>query len=168
MHHITATLINYFQICPRECWLAANNINMEQTSDTVTEGRLIGEHTYPQRNAKYTELQFDGIKIDFYDPKNKIVHEIKKSNKAEKAHNAQVKYYLYILAKNGIEGATGILEYPKIRQTQTVTLKPEDTIQIEKWLIEIRHLLNQPTCPPTINTRVCKNCSYQDFCYAND
>jgi CRISPR-associated exonuclease Cas4 len=168
MHHITATLINYFQICPRECWLAANNINMEQTSDTVAEGRLIGEHTYPQRNAKYTELQFDGIKIDFYDHKNRVVHEIKKSNKAENAHIAQVKYYLYILAQNGIEGATGLIEYPKLRKTSPVTLTPEDTTQIEKWLIEIRQLLDRPTCPPLLNKPVCKNCSYQDFCYAND
>ncbi|WP_373493745.1 Dna2/Cas4 domain-containing protein [Aquiflexum sp.] len=57
----------------------------------VAEGKLIGETTYQDRSVKYTELEIDGIKIDFYDAKNKVIHKVKKFDKVEHAHFAQVK-----------------------------------------------------------------------------
>jgi len=106
--NINATLINYYHICYRKLWLHANGITMEHTSDIVYEGKLIGEDTYPQRADKNQELEImaeldNGImasaKIDFFDAKNGIVHETKKSAAKEKAHVAQVKFYLYLLRK---------------------------------------------------------------------
>src|ERR671919_165529 len=106
---INATLINLYHVCKREMWLHANGIRMEHTSDTVYEGKLIGETTYPQRPEKYIEIESSGSKIDFYDAKNKVIHEIKKSDKAEEAHEWQVKYYIHLLQQNGVESVTGIL-----------------------------------------------------------
>ena len=63
--NITATLINLYHVCHRELWLHANEIRMEHTSDIVAEGKLIGDNAYPQRSERYTELAFDGVKIDF-------------------------------------------------------------------------------------------------------
>ena len=165
---ITATHINYLHVCHRKLWLFTNGINMEHTSDVVYEGKLIGENTYPQRPDKYTEVEFDGIKIDFYDAKNKIVHEIKKSDKIEVAHRAQVKYYLWVLERNGIEGATGILEYPKQRHTEKVELTDEDRAKIPEWIAEIERIIASDNCPKVINKPICKTCSYFDFCYADE
>lgn len=53
---ITATHVNYFHICRRKLWLFSNGIQMEHTSDLVSEGKLIGESTYPQRAERYTEV----------------------------------------------------------------------------------------------------------------
>jgi CRISPR-associated exonuclease Cas4 len=164
--HITATHINYFHLCHRKLWLFANGINMEHTSDAVAEGKLIGETTYPQRNDRYTEIELDGIKIDFYDAQNKVVHEIKKSSKMEKAHEAQVKYYLWKLEQHGIEGATGILEYPKQRHTQVVLLTDDDRKAIPEWETKIVQFIENQQVPKIINKPICKNCSYYDFCYA--
>ena len=166
--HVTATLINLYHVCHRELWLHANEIRMEHTSDVVYEGKLIGENTYPQRPDKYTEVEFDGIKIDFYDAKNKVVHEIKKSDKIEVAHRAQVKYYLWVLEQNGIVGATGILEYPKQRHTEKVELTDEDRELIPKWIEEIERIIQSEICPKVINKPICKPCSYCDFCYADE
>ncbi|MDR1898168.1 MAG: CRISPR-associated protein Cas4, partial [Prevotellaceae bacterium] len=58
----------------------ANGINMEHTSDLVYEGKMLHETSYPQRPERYSELEIDGIKIDYYDARNKIIHEIKKSD----------------------------------------------------------------------------------------
>lgn len=88
---------------------------MEHTSDIVAEGKLISETTYLDRTRKYTELAIEGVKIDFYDAKNKVIHEVKKSDKVEHVHIAQVKYYMYVLQKHGIDGVTALLEYPKMR-----------------------------------------------------
>ncbi|GAB2622414.1 Dna2/Cas4 domain-containing protein [Belliella aquatica] len=57
---------------------------MEYTSQIVAEGKLIAETTYLDSARKYTELELDGIKIDFYDVKNKVIHEVKKSYKVKK------------------------------------------------------------------------------------
>ena len=93
----TGTHFNYYLICQRKLWLFANGIQMETTSDLVYEGKLLHETSYPRRAEKYQEIELDGVKIDYYDPRNKVIHEIKKSDKHEEAHEWQVKYYLYVL-----------------------------------------------------------------------
>jgi CRISPR-associated exonuclease Cas4 len=97
-----------------------------------------------------------------------VVHEIKKSAKIEDAHRAQVKYYLWILEKNGIEGAKGILEYPKQRHTEGVELTDMDRENIPKWETDIEQLVQADACPQVINKPMCKQCSYFDFCYTNE
>ena len=166
--HITATHIAYYNLCHRKLWLFSHSIQMEHTSDTVYEGKLIGETAYPQRAEKYTEIEVDGIKIDFYDPYDKVIHEIKKSDKMEQAHIAQVKYYIYKLAKKGIEGVTGILEYPKLRQTERVTLGETDGAMIAMWEKEVMQIVSSATCPLLIHKKICKQCSYFDFCYCGE
>jgi CRISPR-associated exonuclease Cas4 len=165
--NITATHINYLSICKRKLWLFSNGIQMEHTSDIVTEGRLIGDTTYQARNDKYKEIQIGSIKIDFYDAKNKVIHEVKKSDKMEDAHIMQVKYYIYVLEQNDIMGATGIIEYPKMRETTTVKLTNQDRIYFENIVREIEELVSGD-CPAVINKSYCKKCSYYEFCYVQD
>ncbi len=166
--HITATHINLYNVCKRELWLHANEIRFEHTSDLVYDGKLIQETSYPQRPGRYEELEVDGIKIDFYDAKNKVIHEIKRSNKVENAHEWQVKYYIYVLEKMGIDGVTGILEYPTLRLTTEVLLTDKDRKQIEQIKNEIEEIVTSETCPPIIKAKICKSCSYYDFCYVKE
>jgi CRISPR-associated exonuclease Cas4 len=166
--HITGTHIAYLHTCHRKLWLFANGIQMEHTSDVVAEGKLIGETTYQDRAQKYTELQIGNIKIDYYDAKNKVIHEVKKSDKAEYAHIAQVKYYMYVLQQHGINGVTAILEYPKMRQRQIVEWDERDESVVLKWMTEIQDLIAQENCPPLEKKNICRSCSYYDFCYSNE
>jgi CRISPR-associated exonuclease Cas4 len=164
----TGTHFNYYLICHRKLWLFANGISMESTSDLVYEGKLLHETSYPRRSEKYQEVELDGIKIDYYDPRNKVVHEIKKSDKHEEAHEWQVKYYLYVLEQNGIEGATGLLEYPKLHKTDEVLLTTPDRETIREMVANIEMIIHQEHCPERIQKSWCKNCSYFDFCYAEE
>ena len=163
---ITATHINYLLICKRKLWLFANGIRMETESDRVYEGKLTGELSYADRAAKYTELVLDGGTIDYYDAKNQIVHEVKQSNKMEKAHIAQVKYYLYLLRESGVANPQGILEYPKLRERQQVLWEEGDRETVEKWLNEVREVVNKDKPDAVIDSKICKSCSYHDFCYS--
>lgn len=165
---ITGTHFNYYQICHRKLWLFANGINMESTSDTVYEGKLIHESSYPQRSAKYEEVEIEGVKVDFYDAKNKVIHEIKKSDKIEQAHEWQLKYYIYVFERNGIDECTGILEYPTLRQTSHVVLTDSDREMIKEIEKKIDSIIHADDCPPFVKKRLCKNCSYYDFCYSNE
>lgn len=166
--NITGTHINYYFTCIRELWLFANGINMEHTSDLVYEGKLIHETSYPQRSEKYSEIEIEGIKIDYYDAKNKVIHEVKKSDSRELAHEWQIKYYMYVLKQNGIEGVTGILEYPKLRKTEEIFLSVRDVEEIESIKQSIELIIESSQCPARIAQKMCKNCSYFDFCWSEE
>jgi CRISPR-associated exonuclease Cas4 len=165
---LTGTHFNYYHICHRKLWLFANSIQMEHTSDLVFEGKLIHENSYAQRSSKYEEVQIGGIKIDYYDAKNKVIHEIKKSDKKEEAHEWQLKYYMYVFEQNGIDGVTGILEYPKLRKTEEVFLSDIDREMIGEIILAINEIIHAEHCPDKIAVSKCRNCSYFDFCYANE
>jgi CRISPR-associated exonuclease Cas4 len=164
----TATHITYLHLCHRKLWLFHQGIQMEYNSEAVAEGKFIGETTYEQRAEKYTEIALEGIKIDYFDAKNKVVHEVKKSDKMEAVHIAQVKYYLFVLEENGILGATGVIEYPKLREKLAVELTAADRIAIPTWRNEVLLITENPKCPPTINKPFCKQCAYYDFCYVEE
>jgi CRISPR-associated protein Cas4 len=166
--NITGTHFNYYQICKRKLWLFANGISMEHTSDLVYEGKLIHEESYPQRSAKYEEVEMDGIKVDYYDTLHKVIHEIKKSDKVEVAHEWQLKYYMYVFEQNGIEGISGILEYPVLRKRDTVLLSDIDRETIVEMINEIKQVIESDFCPPLEKKRICRNCSYWDFCYSGE
>ena len=174
--HLIATHINYYIVCPRKLWLFANGINMEHTSDTVYDGKLLHEKSYPQRAEKYNEIEvsasFDGIdlsgKIDFYDAKNKIIHETKRSDKVEEAHEWQVKFYIWLLELNGIEGVTATLEYPKLRRTDEVLLSQADRLFLQETVQKVKSLIEAELCPPKINAKICKSCSYYELCYIEE
>ncbi len=166
--NLTATHINYYFICKRKLWLFTNGINMEHSSDIVAEGKFIHETSYPQRAERYTELEIEGSVIDFYDAHNKVIHEIKKSDKMEDAHEWQVKYYIWLLKRNGIDEVTGVLEYPKLRQTNRVVLTDADEEYLGKVVQEIEQMTISETCPSKINGKICDSCSYYDFCYVGE
>ncbi|HRJ14296.1 MAG TPA: CRISPR-associated protein Cas4 [Saprospiraceae bacterium] len=162
----TATQINLYHVCHRQLWLHSHEIRMEQESDMVYEGKLIGENTYARRSNQWREVDLGHIKIDHYDPRNKIVKEVKKSNKLEAAYIAQVKYYIYYLERNGEQDVTGLIEYPKLRRTVEVELTDDDRHLIPLWQDEIRKILDSDECPTLVRKNYCKTCSYHDFCYA--
>lgn len=166
--YVTATHINYYHVCKRKLWLFGNGINMEQTSDLVAEGRWVHETSYPNRAARYEEVKIGGSVIDFYDPREKVVHEIKKSSSKEEAHIWQVKYYLYLFEKEGIEDVVGILEYPLLRETLRVELEEDDRESLRKMEDEIRKIIGSETCPSVVSKGKCEKCSYYEFCYSGE
>ncbi len=145
---------------------------MEHTSDLVYEGKHIHEHSYAQRAESGRELEISVpfeddelfAKIDFYDSKKKIVHEIKKSDKAQKAHIWQLKFYLFVLKLLEVD-ANGILEYPKLRKTKEIQLSDEDIESLSVDFETIKEVVHSSSCPPLIRIPFCRSCSYHDFCW---
>jgi CRISPR-associated exonuclease Cas4 len=160
--YITGTALNYFLLCRRKLWLFANGIHCEQESDAVALGRLLHENTY--RDEK-KEFEFGSVKIDWLDLKNKVIHEVKKSDKAEYAHAWQLKYYIYYFKTHNIGEFTGELDYPKLKKKETVTLSDSDTILIEQMIEEIKNIVSLPA-PPELPDKltICKKCSYFELC----
>ncbi len=158
---ITGTQIAYYFICHRKLWFFSHNISMEHTSEFVEIGKIIHETSYERKRK---EIQFEGIKIDFFDKNKGLIHEVKKSKAVEESHIWQLKYYLYYLKKHDID-VTGKLNYPLIRQTENVDISTDDSNKIENILIEIDNIVKQTKPPSISNKKICKSCSYYDFCY---
>lgn len=159
---MTGTQIAYYFLCKRKLWLFANNIDMEQESDTVEMGKFISESTYERTKH---EIKIDNIVLDYYDAATKTIHEIKKSDKMEESHIWQVKYYIYILKQKGIEGVAGKIDYPKLKRTVDVELKEEDIKRIREIEKEIQEIIDSKTLPEVINAPYCKKCAYYELCY---
>ncbi len=164
---VTGTHINYYYVCHRKLWLFAHGISMEHTSDVVYEGKLVHETTYPQRSTKYEEIEIGPVKIDYFDAKEKVVHEIKLSNKVEEAHVWQLKYYLYMLEQAGID-ASGVLEYPKLRKKDQVWLTEPDRQELQTVSDEITTIVENEKAPELVEKTICKRCSYFDFCFSGE
>jgi len=159
---LTGTQINYFFICKRKLWLFSHDIQMEQNSDNVAIGKMIGEESY---SRKKKEIEIDGrIKIDFWE-KEGIIHEIKKTDKIEEAHIWQLKYYLYYLKCKGANNIRGELDYPKLKRREKVDLTENDCNFLEELFGKIEVIVNTDQPPGIVNSKICKKCSYYELCY---
>ncbi|MDF1612366.1 CRISPR-associated protein Cas4 [Stygiobacter electus] len=163
---MTGTQISYYFICHRKLWLFVNQIDMEQTSDIVSIGKFISESTYErEKHEIHISDEEDDIVIDFYDSKNRIIHEVKKSDKMEETHIWQVKFYISVLEKKGIIGVTGEIDYPKLRQKIKVELTDKDRSELKLIKENIIKIISSEVAPDVINKSFCKKCSYYELCY---
>ena len=163
--NISATHLSYYHLCHRKLWLFHRTIKMEHTSDYVGEGKLIEEQSYARRPSRWRELNLGFLKIDHFDPKEKLVREVKKSPKLEHAHVAQVQYYLYTLEQAGITAVHGLIEYPKQRHTVEVQLTDAIRKDIQGWEAEIKRIVTLEHCPELVKKTYCGKCAYRDFCF---
>ncbi|OSS41509.1 CRISPR-associated RecB family exonuclease Cas4a [Desulfurella amilsii] len=159
---ITATQINYFFVCKRKLWLFSHNITMEHNSELVELGSLLHKDSYKKRRK---EIEFDGIKIDFFEKNKALIHEVKKSTAIEKSHIWQIKYYLYRLKELGIN-VEGKIDYPLQKKTESISLSDTDEMVISNIISKLKQILKEPLPPQKIAQKICKKCSYYEFCYA--
>lgn len=161
---INGTKINYYFVCHRKLWLFVRQMQFENESNPVDEGKFISETTYTRKEH---EIQLgDAAVLDFFDSQNKVVHEVKKSTKMEEAHLWQLKYYLYYLKNLGVEGVKGKIDYPKQKKTQKVLLTEEDEKKIESMFKAIKAITSREKAPDKIEKKFCKKCAYYEFCWA--
>lgn len=135
---------------------------MEQESDTVFQGKLVGEQSYGRRRKEIAIG--DNIVIDGFDAAKGVIYEVKKSRAVEKAHIWQTKYYLYILKQLGVE-ATAEIDYPLIRRTEELQLSEDDEREIEKLTEAVQDILQSPRAPGLKNKTFCRKCAYYEFCW---
>lgn len=159
---ITGMMFYYYFVCKRKLWCFYNNIQFEKENENVLLGKLIDDTAYG-RDAKHIMVD-ETINIDFIKDW-KVIHEIKKSKSVELAAIWQVKYYIYLLKEKGIRIEKGILDYPKIRKREEVFLQAGDVEKIVIFIDDIEKTVKQEKMPDPINSRICKNCAYYEYCY---
>lgn len=159
---ITGVMVYYYFICHKRLWYFSNGISMEQESDLVRIGKEIDEHSY-SREKKHIMID-ETINIDFLQGWN-IIHEIKKSDKLERASIGQIQYYMYVLKQKGLIIEKGILDYPTLRKRKEIYLREEDEKDIEKMLEDIETIVSLKKPPKEVRKGYCNKCSYYELCF---
>jgi CRISPR-associated exonuclease Cas4 len=160
---VGGTEVNYYLICHAKLWLFTHGIEMERTSDRVDMGRLLHETSYTR--AQHKELMIDDLlRIDF-DESTGVVHEIKMSKAFENAHKYQLLYYLYYLKQKGVDGLTGVLNYPKSKRVAQVRLTPEIEVEFADIIAGVQAIKRSDTLPEPIHSTRCRKCSYEELCW---
>jgi CRISPR-associated exonuclease Cas4 len=163
----TGTQVNYFIICPTKLWLFSHFTTFEKDFDLVQQGKLLQQTSY--REARKDLIVDQKIAIDFLKRGNELIlHEVKKSSKLEKAHIAQLLYYLYFLKnEKGIENIKGIINYPKERKIVEVKLTQEKEKEIEEILGKVKGIISLPRPPKPEYKKYCRKCAYFEFCFGD-
>ncbi len=137
---------------------------MEQESELVSLGKLIHSGSYREEKRDY--MIDNLINVDFIKKRDHLeIHEVKKSNKMEKAHEYQLLYYMYYLKqKKGIGNTRGIINYPKIRKKALITMDKPKEDELSNIIKEIKDIINGN--PPEPEKRdICRKCAYYEFCW---
>ncbi|QQK08748.1 CRISPR-associated protein Cas4 [Miniphocaeibacter halophilus] len=160
---ITGIMVYYYFVCKRKLWYFSKDITMEHNSELVEIGKILDEYSYNRK--KKSILVDDIINIDFIEDW-KIIHEIKKSKSIEEASIWQVKYYIYMLNKLGVEIEKAIIDYPLIKEREVIDLKEKDIVEMEKVLDEIKNIINSKNIPKDmVRKSICNKCAYYELCY---
>ncbi len=157
----TGTEVGYYFICRKKLWWFHHGIQMERENDRVKLGKLVHENSY---NRQKKEISIDGkIVLDWQS--DGVIHEVKLSDKMEAAHEFQLLYYLYYLKQKGVENLKGQIDYPKLRQTQTVELTHEKEAELETALTEMEKITAAEKPPEVEFMKICNSCSYAELCW---
>ncbi|MGC2237146.1 MAG: CRISPR-associated protein Cas4 [Pyrinomonadaceae bacterium] len=157
----TGTEVGYYFICQKKLWWFHHGIQMETESDRVKLGKLIHETSYERKKK---EISIDGkIVLDWQ--ADGVIHEVKLTDSMEEAHEFQLLYYIYYLKQKGVEGLTGQIDYPKLRQTKEIELTAEKEVELENALQEMEKIVSMEAPPEVEFMKICKNCSYAELCW---
>jgi CRISPR-associated exonuclease Cas4 len=111
--NIAPSIYNAFNICPRQAWLLSRQLTADQQNTYLDIGRLISEESF-SREKKEIYIPDLAAKIDYVKKRDGefFVAEVKKSSATMQSGIMQLKYYLYLLDKKGIQ-AKGLIKIPK-------------------------------------------------------
>lgn len=160
MKEISGTMYAYSYLCNRKLWLYSKDIVMEQENELVAIGNIIDEESY-KRDKKHLYLD-DLVCIDII--RDNVICEVKKSSSQKQMAIHQLKYYLHLLSKKGIN-VEGELLIPKENLKEKVKLLENDTENIENQLSKISEICSREIPPKVINQKLCKKCAYYELCY---
>jgi len=163
---VAPSIFNAYEICHYQAWLMLRNLNADQENPFIKIGNLLDEITYKKEKRTIMLANFPA-KIDMFykENGNYFIAEIKKSSKSLDSAVWQLKYYLYILKKSGID-FNGKLKIPKERKSFDIILNDDDIIKIEKTIIEIINLTKLELPPIKKRIRFCSSCGHNEFCWS--
>lgn len=161
MRQITGKMIYYYHVCARKLWLFTHYIEMEQESELVAMGTLIGDNSF--KRDEHDVLVNGVISADFI-RKGYVVHEVKKRCSIPEADMWQLRFYLYNMKLAGVREPRGVLHYAEDHEKLEVVLTDDDIADVEQQMEEIKTLMSASTPPAYRKKAICRSCAYYELC----
>lgn len=164
--NIAPSIYNAFNICPRQAWLLSRQLTADQQNTYLDIGRLISEESF-SREKKEIYIPDLAAKIDYVKKRDGefFVAEVKKSSGTMQSGIMQLKYYLYLLDKKGIQ-AKGLIKIPKEKKSMEIELTEKDKEHIENQIDKLSVILSQNEPPKPIKIKYCRHCAHFEFCFS--
>ena len=164
----TGTQLNYLEVCRRKLWLFSHGIEMERENEAVQIGKAIGAASYDREKKEINldnQVVLDWAETQVGDDGVLTIHEVKKSRAVSRAHRLQMLFYLRFLQNKGV-AARGVIDYPEIKQRETIELTPGAEIELENALGQVKAIVESESAPPRLDKlSFCAKCAYFDLCY---
>lgn len=155
-------MVQYYFTCGRELWFFSRGLNFDFENEDMLIGRILHGESY-ERDWK--EVLLGEARLDVVKRRGKLtVIEVKKSSRLEEPARWQLKYYLYLLKRAGVE-ARGVLSFPAEGRREEVKLTEEDRKVLEDALEGIERVISLESPPPAKKRPYCRRCAYRDFCW---
>lgn len=164
--HIPPSIYNAYNICPRQAWLMSRQLTADQHNEFLEIGRLIDNTTFEKEKKKIYIPDLNAmVDVIFKQDGIFFIGEIKKSSNTLKSGISQLKYYLYLLKKKGID-QKGVIKIPQEKKSVIIELTNNDIEEIEKKLKLIKTTLNADKPPEIKKIPFCKKCAHYEFCWS--
>ncbi len=154
--------IQYYFACKRELWLYLNFIDPDQEDVGIVAGRILHKKSYQNRGKKEIDLGMAKVDILQGGDYPRII-EVKKSSKLIEPAIWQLKFYLWMLKKQGTR-ISGEVRIPKENKILKIQLTQEDELVLQKAIDEIPKIAKMKKIPPFKHKPYCKGCAYRHFC----
>lgn len=156
---VTGVMMQYFEMCKRELWFVAHDIDIDRSNRHVMRGTRVDKQSYSENSES---IQIHGtIAPDLLDD-GRIV-EVKPSS-GSSGGKLQLLYYLWYFKHKLDIDTTGVLAVPRERVREQVELTPEAENRVETALFEIQEIINRESPPLYEEKPYCDSCAYRDFC----
>ena len=140
----------------------SREITPDEEDQALEVGRAIHEIFY---RDMLKEISFEGVKIDVYRRRERVVCEVKTSSRYLQAARFQLLYYLYRLREHGVS-PIGYILIPKEKRKIYVRLDEESEHILLKVFEDIKDIVQSERPPQPSRTPYCRKCAYRDFCWA--
>jgi CRISPR-associated exonuclease Cas4 len=154
--------VKYLYHCPRQLWLYLHGYRPEAASDLVSLGEAIDSTSFSRRRA----LDLGEARIDWVEGRAEV-HEAKSSRAPSDAHLAQVRLYCDALERRGVVVRGAVVHYPLVRRTVRLAWDDGARAGARDDRGRVVSVSAMPKAPPRLERRLCRGCSYADYCWGD-
>jgi len=158
---LTGGLVHEYLVCPRAAWYSYRHIRFE--NELLLLGKMLHEKSY-KREVK--NIFGESISLDFArrEDGTLYIYEVKKSRAMLYAAKMQLIFYLKWLKERCVE-AHGRIAVPTEKYVEEARLTEKYEEEIERIGREVIEVVEKSKPPKAKWRKICKKCSYHDFCW---
>ena len=142
-------------------YLVKNSLGVPANEENMHKLKLDNNKKEREENLRIEEAKKDKEKIE----KLVLSFKVNTGKNDQVFGTISTKQIASSLEQKGIKNIKAEIDFPLLRETKKIILEDEDREVLKNVVISIENIVEQDKPPKTINSKICKKCSYFDLCY---